>query len=130
MVIAWLKLRQRNLGPILDANGWAVNARAKINIPFGTSLTGIAKLPPGSRRDLRDPYAESKQGAVWTALIAGLLLAIWALWYFGAFHAINPDTGLPKSGWLERKEAAIKARATTQPVEDGEKSTGTAVQPK
>jgi len=28
-----LKLRQRNLGPILDANGWAVNARARINIP-------------------------------------------------------------------------------------------------
>jgi hypothetical protein len=32
MIIAWLKLRQRTLGPILDANGWAVNARAKINI--------------------------------------------------------------------------------------------------
>src|SRR6185369_17127179 len=47
MVLAWLKLRQRNLGPILDANGWAVNARAKINIPFGASLTNVAKLPPG-----------------------------------------------------------------------------------
>ena len=30
MAIAWLKLRKRNLGPILDANGWAVNAKAKI----------------------------------------------------------------------------------------------------
>ena len=27
------------LGPILDANGWAINARARINIPFGKSLT-------------------------------------------------------------------------------------------
>ena len=45
MLIAWLKLRQRNLGPILDANGWAVNARAKINIPFGGSLTAVAALP-------------------------------------------------------------------------------------
>jgi hypothetical protein len=35
MLIAWFKLRQRNLGPILDANGWAVNAKAKLNIPFG-----------------------------------------------------------------------------------------------
>jgi hypothetical protein len=32
MLIAWLKLRKRNLGPILDANGWAVNARAKITV--------------------------------------------------------------------------------------------------
>ena len=29
MIIAWLKLRRRNLGPILDANGWAVNAKAR-----------------------------------------------------------------------------------------------------
>lgn len=36
MIIAWLKLRKRNLGPILDANGWAVNAKAKLNVPFGT----------------------------------------------------------------------------------------------
>ena len=39
MILAWLKLRKRNLGPILDANGWAVNAKAKINVPFGGSLT-------------------------------------------------------------------------------------------
>ena len=29
MLIAFLKLRQRNLGPILDANGWAVNTMTK-----------------------------------------------------------------------------------------------------
>jgi len=34
MVIAWFKLRKRNLAPLLDANGWAINARATINIPF------------------------------------------------------------------------------------------------
>ena len=28
MLLAWLKLRRRNLGPILDANGWAINSRA------------------------------------------------------------------------------------------------------
>ncbi|MCW0235146.1 MAG: hypothetical protein OJJ21_16215 [Ferrovibrio sp.] len=61
MVIAAMKLRQRNLGPLLDANGWAVNARALINIPFGGSLTHLAKLPPGSERALTDPYAEKEQ---------------------------------------------------------------------
>ena len=60
MVLAWLKLRRRNLGPILDANGWAVNAKAKMNVPFGGSLTGVATLPPGSLLPSADPFAEKK----------------------------------------------------------------------
>lgn len=62
MIIAWLKLRQRTIGPILEGNGWAVNGRVKINIPFGTALTDIAKLPPGAKRSLDDPY-EDKEAA-------------------------------------------------------------------
>lgn len=57
MIMAWFKLRQRNLSPILDANGWAVNSNAKINIAFGTSLTVLATLPKGAQRSLRDPFA-------------------------------------------------------------------------
>ncbi|MBY0578147.1 MAG: hypothetical protein K2P57_03780 [Burkholderiales bacterium] len=79
MLIAWLKLRQRNLGPILDANGWAINSRAKINIPFGTSLTEMAKLPEGSQRALTDPYAEQKRTWVWyvLAILAGCAALAW-----------------------------------------------------
>jgi hypothetical protein len=62
VIIAWLKLRQRTLGPILDANGWAINGRVKINIPFGTKLTDLAVLPPGAKRSLEDPY-EDKDAA-------------------------------------------------------------------
>jgi hypothetical protein len=58
MLLAWFKLRQRNLGPLLDANGWAVNTRARINLPFGASLTGLAQLPPGARRSMIDPFAD------------------------------------------------------------------------
>lgn len=76
MLIAYLKLRKRNLGPILDANGWAVNARAKINVPFGGSLTSVASLPPGSQRDLADPFAEKK--SPWPALIVMALILIGA----------------------------------------------------
>jgi hypothetical protein len=60
VLLAWFKLRSRNLGPILDANGWAINARARINIPFGTSLTQLAQLPGNAVRSLVDPYAEKK----------------------------------------------------------------------
>ena len=74
MFLAWLKLRKRNLGPLLDANGWAVNAKARINVPFGASLTGVAKLPPGSQRDLTDPYAEKK--SPWPKIIGSVAVVI------------------------------------------------------
>ena len=72
MLIAWLKLRQRNLGPILDANGWAVNTKAKVNIPFGGVAHRGGRLPPGAQRDLRDPYAPAR----WPVLVL-LVLALW-----------------------------------------------------
>jgi hypothetical protein len=83
MVLAWFKLKRRNLGPILDACGWAINARVLINIPFGTSLTALPVLPSGAHRSLVDPYAEEK--SIWpyilaVAAIAGI--AGWA-WYAG-----------------------------------------------
>ena len=79
VVLAWFKLRSRNLGPILDANGWAINARAKINIPFGTSLTQLAQLPPNAERALTDPYAEKKKPwALYFGIVAVLLLAAFA----------------------------------------------------
>jgi hypothetical protein len=72
VAVAWFKLRARNLGPLLDANGWAVNARARINIPFGTSLTQLATLPANAERSLTDPYAEKP--APWKAIIVGLFV--------------------------------------------------------
>ncbi|MBF0329029.1 MAG: hypothetical protein HQL10_07715 [Nitrospirae bacterium] len=76
MAIAWFKLRQRNLGPLLDANGWAINSRPRINIPFGTALTQVAKLPEGSVRPMIDPFAEKKTPWTFYAAIAIFLIAV------------------------------------------------------
>ena len=79
VILAWFKLRSRNLGPILDANGWAINARAKINIPFGTSLTQLAELPHNAERALTDPYAEKKKPwGLYFLLVAVALFAAFA----------------------------------------------------
>lgn len=81
MLIAALKLRQRNLGPILDANGWAMNGRVKVNIPFGTSLTLAAELPKNSEQSLDDPFAEKR--SPWPRILtvlAVLCAAIWGVW--------------------------------------------------
>ena len=85
MVLAWFKLKRRNLGPILDACGWAINARVRINIPFGASLTALPHLPEGAHRSLVDPYAEKKP--VWPYIVVVLLMLGmlgWA-WHAGYF---------------------------------------------
>ncbi|MGA2242866.1 MAG: hypothetical protein ABSH11_12645 [Verrucomicrobiota bacterium] len=79
MAIAWLKLRKRNLGPILDANGWAVNAKAKMNVPFGGALTGVAALPPGATFGAADKFAEKP--SVWPKLLL-FAFAVWFIWAF------------------------------------------------
>ena len=45
MIMAWLKLRKRNLAPVLNANGWAVNADTIISVPFGRTLTEQVAFP-------------------------------------------------------------------------------------
>jgi len=91
VVIAWLKLRQRNLGPILDASGWAVNARVKVNIPFGRSLTGTAKLPPGASRSLQDPYQDkSARGKLWFWGILVLIVAAVVTYYVLKTYVLAP----------------------------------------
>jgi hypothetical protein len=86
LVMTYIKLRKRNLGPILDANGWAVNAKARINVPFGTRLTAIAELPPGSTRDLVDPFEETRRP--WKLYLALFVVALLGLrWSSGKMDA-------------------------------------------
>ncbi len=82
-LIAAMKLQNRNLGPILDASGWAVNTRLKINLPFGRALTAMAHLPERAERALTDPYAEKKRPwGLYLTLVAILLILI-GLWRYG-----------------------------------------------
>ncbi len=85
MLVAWFKLKKRTLGPVLDANGWAINARARINISFGKSLTQMAYLPEGSHRSLVDPYADKKPVWPYYVLILGAIAALVVMWYMGIF---------------------------------------------
>ena len=89
VVLASIKLRKRNLGPLLDASGWAVNGDAKINVPFGATLTSVGRLPPGSRRDSSDRYAD--KGLPWKRLVFLILIVYGAYrWYHGSFDRFLP----------------------------------------
>jgi hypothetical protein len=72
MFLAWLKLRQRNLAPVLNANGWAVNAMAKINIPFGATLSQAAKYP--KTVGAKDPFSEKMP--LWKRLLIWLIIIL------------------------------------------------------
>ena len=78
--IAWRKLRKRNLGPVLNANGWAVNSRVLVNILFGKILTRVAKYP---KMKLDDPYA--KRTPLWRKILCWVLVLLviaFAVLYF------------------------------------------------
>ena len=74
MLLAYLKLRRRNLAPVLNANGWAVNAHAFVNITFGATLTKLAKFPFVKGRD---PLADKKypwwKKVLWILLFVGII---------------------------------------------------------
>jgi hypothetical protein len=105
MLIAWLKLSQRNIGPLLDANGWAVNAFARVNAPFGRVLTSLAELPPGARRILDDPFAAKR--TPWRRyLLLVIALVLGAAWVFGKLDAYLPEPAkaphvLERAPWNE-----------------------------
>lgn len=113
MVIAWIKLRQRNLGPILEGNGWAVNGRVMINIPFGTALTEKAALPLSAKRSLADPYADEsarKARNASTLLVVLLLAAYAAVAYLWGFWPL-------KHGYLDKPAITVsEAPATPSPA--------------
>ncbi len=79
----YLKLRRRNLAPLLDACGWAVNARPKISPRFGSTLTYQAYLPKGAVRLFQDPLAEPsypwRSIALLLLVIAALVAGLWAV---------------------------------------------------
>ena len=94
MILAWLKLRRRNIAPLLNANGWAVNAASKISIPFGETLTDTAKFP---KMKLKDPYAIPM--AAWKKVLlvlAPLAVAFVALWLCNLLAWAQLPSPLPR----------------------------------
>ena len=78
--IAWRKLRRRDLGPVLNANGWAINAKSLVSVKFGKGLTQLAKFP---KLTAVDPAARRK--AFWRKFCCwfiGILLVAGAVLYF------------------------------------------------
>ncbi len=91
MIMAWLKLRRRNLSPLLNANGWAVNSNVPVNILFGATLTKTAAFP---KLNLKDPFV--KRGMpTWRKVLYIVLAAIVVLLAVLYFTDLLACVGLP-----------------------------------
>ncbi len=112
--IAWMKLRKRNLGPILNANGWAINSKILVNILFGAKLTTLAKYP---KLKLADPYDQKTPAwKIWLPivlflLIVGGIVALYLLGYFESFGFASPIHKAVKAAGAA-DSTAVKAVAT------------------
>lgn len=82
MLMAKMKLRKRELSPLLNANGWAMNAKVKVNETFGATLTKLAKMP--LLKVKTDPFADKEmpKWKKWTITVFVALAAIFAILFF------------------------------------------------
>jgi hypothetical protein len=115
MVLAWLKLRRRNIAPLLNANGWAVNAASKISIPFGETLTDTAKFP---KMKLKDPYAIPM--AAWKKVLlvlAPIAAAFVALWLCNMLAWAKLPSPLPRFNQPEAVEQVVECAAEEAAVQ-------------
>jgi len=88
-ILGWLKLRLRDLGPLLEANGWAVNIRMRVSGHLSRRFTRIPALPRDRQlkrlENVGALLAEDSEEfqwkrVLWTSLICAALLCGWLLY--------------------------------------------------
>ncbi len=111
MFIAWRKIRRRDLGPVLNANGWAINAAALVRAKFGKTLTSLAKFPK-----LTEVDAEARKKArirkFWGSLCGLVIVACVALWLCNVLAPVGIHS--PLSCYKEEVEVVEEAPAEAE----------------
>ena len=112
--IAWRKLRKRNLGPVLNANGWAINSAVLVNILFGKTLTSVAKYP---KVHASDPY--SMRPPLWKRILRWLICLLVVAFVVGYLTNNLKWMGIerkPKVEKVAEPAAAPEAEAALAPA--------------
>ena len=79
-IVAWLKLRKRDLSAILEGTGWAINARMRLTRRQSRTFTHRPRYAPGAKGVSRFPWRTVLALAVLTATLLGA--AVLAHQYF------------------------------------------------
>ena len=108
MIMAWMKLRRRNLAPVLNANGWAINADSIISVPFGLKLTEQVRFP-----FTQNPAKKSPAGKIFLVI---LLLIILGLGGYGIYKYITKEE-VTSEEVMEATEAETNPALTLEEAE-------------
>lgn len=125
-VLAWLKLRRRTLGPMLEASGWAVNGQVPINLGLGAALTSTAVLPPNASRSYKDPFKRTSRWP-WVVLLMAVLVGAGITWlWFNPVYWNGIFANTPLARNVGSSKQALDAGAAVKDVLDrvGEKTGG------
>ena len=77
--IAWRKLRHRDLGPVLNANGWAMNAASLVSVKFGKTLTSLAEYPKLTEVD-PEARKKARRRCFWWSFFGVVVVTCLVLW--------------------------------------------------
>ena len=111
--IAWRKLHRRNLGPVLNANGWAVNTRIPLNVVFGRTLTTVARYPVVKGND---PYATPLWRKILRWVIPLLIIAFGVAYFTNNLKCIGLPFE-PKAKTEQVEEAPVEETAEAAEAE-------------
>lgn len=115
MIMAWMKLRRRNLAPVLNANGWAINADSIISVPFGLKLTEQVRFP-----FTKNPAKKNPTGKIFLVI---LLLIILGLGGFGIYKYITKEE-VTAEEVMEATEAEANPAVSLENAEASETEEG------
>lgn len=115
MIMAWMKLRRRNLAPVLNANGWAINADSIISVPFGLKLTEQVRFP-----FTKNPAKKNPAGKIFLVI---LLLIILGLGGFGIYKYITKEE-VTAEEVMEATEAEANPAVSLENAEASETKEG------
>ncbi len=117
VLIAWLKLSQRTLGPLLEASGWAVNGKVAINYALSRRLTATAVLPENIEHGVLEPFVKAHRRArkyLYTGIVVGILVVGgYYLWRSSAIDDIRRALQTPPPATAP---ASVAPTAPTAPA--------------
>ncbi len=107
MILTWFKLRARDVAPILNACGWAVNRNLRLTLKLGRIYTTEAVLPASAERQLHDPFADDNTARNRIIMLLVLVIMATILWFMGLL-----DSALP--GSMKRNQTPVQPTVTVK----------------
>ena len=113
--IAWRKLRRRDLGPVLNANGWAMNAASLVSVKFGKTLTSLAEYPKLTEVD-PEARRKARRRCFWWSFCGVVVVTFLVLWLLNVLAPLSECLRSPLPKYRPAEEPVVEEIAV--PIEE------------